>query len=456
MIVGRGNPAPTVMERIVFGDYGKDLLRTGIIEAKTGHKDVARRYLDRAIYSSSDHDVMAEAWFWMAQVVDDVKDKRNAIENCLAHDLQHARARKMLAILDGKLKEDEIINPDQLPLAPESLRAADADRFMCSKCGGRMAFAPDGQFLVCDYCTRTQAMGFSPKPAEEKDFVTAMATARGHSKPLNEQVFHCEGCGSEFILPPKQISANCIYCDSPHVVNWKNTKDLLAPDGLLPHQFNQQQATKFLVNWVEGKNIKPEKKVDLPRGLYLPLWTFDIGGEIDYTGETYEDEDSPFKSRSGKRQVRRVSDSYPVLVDDLPIPASRKLSAVFLRLIPTFELTSVKPYEPRFLADWPAEVYDISMAEASLDARGQAYAKYKEELPCKLSPMRLVHSSSAKMAVESFKLVLLPVWMTELPFNGREHLILINGQNGVVASDLPDKKQRVGGLIEWLGDLLED
>ena len=445
----------------MFGDYGKDLLKTGIIEAKAGHKDVARRYLDRAVYMSRDHDVMAEAWYWLALVMDDAGEKRKAIENCLAHDLQHARARKMLAILDGKLKEDEIINPDQLPQAPEGLRAADADRFMCPKCGGRMAFAPDGQSLVCDYCTRHQAMGFSPKPAEEKDFITAMATARGHGKPLNEQVFHCEGCGSEFLLPPSQISAKCIYCDSPHVVNWENTGDLLAPDGVLPHKFNQEQATKFLINWVEENKIQPEKKVDLPRGLYLPLWTFDIGGEIDYTGEVYENEDDGnvitlVGSSRQRRVMKRVTDSYPVLVDDLPIPASRKLSAVFLELIPSFELTSVKPYDPRFLADWPAEVYDIPMAEASLDARGQAYAKYKEDLPYKLGSMRLVHSSSAKMAVESFKLVLLPVWMTELPFAGREHLVLINGQNGVVASDLPDKKAKKGGLMDWLGDLLDD
>jgi hypothetical protein len=446
----------------MFGDYGKDLLRTGIIEAKAGHRESAQRYLDRAIYSTNDHDALAEAWYWMSQVVDDAVEKRKALENCLAHDLQHARARKMLAILDGKLKADEIVDPDHLPPAPEGLRAADADRFMCPKCGGRMSFSADGQSLVCEYCTRTHALGFAGKPADEKDFVTAMATARGHGKPLNEQVFHCEGCGSEFILPPKQISANCIYCDSPHVVNWENTKDLLAPDGILPHKFSQEQAIRLLVNWVEGNKIQPERKVVPPRGLYLPLWTFDIGGEIDYTGEVYSSENDEgnvitLMGSSQQRHVtRRISDSYPVLVDDLPIPASRKLSAVFLRLIPTFELTAVKPYDPRFLADWPAEVYDIPMAEASLDARGQAYTKYKEELPYKLSPTRIVHSSSAKMAIESFKLVLLPVWMTELPFGGREHLILINGQNGIVASDLPDKKEKAGGLMEWLGDLLDE
>jgi hypothetical protein len=143
-------------------------------------------------------------------------------------------------------------------------------------------------------------------------------------------------------------------------------------------------------------------------------------------------------------------------VNDLPIPASRKLSAVFLRLIPTFELKAVKPYDPRYLADWPAEVYDIPMAEASLDARAQSFSRYKRDLPNLLTPMRISSTSSANMTVESFRLDLLPVWMTEIWFNGRSHLVLINGQNGTVASDIPDKKEKTGGLLEFLSDLLED
>ena len=77
----------------MFSDYGKELLKNGIIEAKAGHKEAARRYLDRSVYSSNDHDVLAEAWFWMSEVVEDSTEKRKALENCLAHDLQHARAR---------------------------------------------------------------------------------------------------------------------------------------------------------------------------------------------------------------------------------------------------------------------------------------------------------------------------------------------------------------------------
>ncbi|MFT3892389.1 MAG: hypothetical protein QM730_12205 [Anaerolineales bacterium] len=148
-----------------------------------------------------------------------------------------------------------------------------------------------------------------------------------------------------------------------------------------------------------------------------------------------------------------------MLIDDLPIPASRKLklSGVFSRLISTFDLKSVKPYDPRFLADWPAEVYDVPLSEASLDARELTYEKYIRELPNKIFDMQIVHVSSANLFIESFKLVLLPVWMTELRFGRREYLVLINGQNGGVASDLPEKKkEKSGGLLEWLGDLLDE
>ena len=442
----------------MFGDYGKELLRSGIIDAKAGHLESARRYLDRAVYISNDHDVLAEAWFWMSEVLDDKAEKRKALENCLAHDLRHARARRSLAILDGKLKAGEIINPDKLPLAPEGLRAANAERFMCPKCGGRMSFAPDGQSLLCEYCSRNQRFSAAqPGTANEKDFLIAMATVRGHGKPLNQQVFHCEGCGCEFILPPNQISSTCVYCGSPHVVDWESEEELLAPDGIIPHAFDQKRAIKNLIEWVESKEIKPEKQVDLPRGVYLPLWTFDLGGGIDYVGATIAAGEIEFND--SQQEKIRVSDCYPVQVNDLPIPASRKLSSVFLKLIPTFELRGVKPYDPRYLANWPAEVYDIPMAEASLDARSQGYSLYKRDLPNLLTPIDLISTSSAKLTVESFRLNLLPVWVTELPFGGRPHLVLINGQNGIVESDLPGKSNRSkksGGVMEYLADLLDD
>ncbi len=433
-------------------DYAESLLRSGIIEAKSGVKSTARRYLERAIYSSDNnsHDTMAEAWFWMSEVTDDPIEKRQALENALMHDLNHARARRALAILDGKLKPDEIVNPDALPPVPAGTVQSTADRFMCPKCGGRMSFAPDGQSLVCEYCTRNQTLGATKAEAEEQDFIVAMSTLRGHGQPLSQQVFHCQGCGAQFTLPPTLISATCLYCGSPYVISLEKSRDLIAPDAVLPHAFDQKRAALYLVKWVEKLKITPEAKVELPRGLYLPIWTFDLGGEIQYTGERIEEGETVM----GRRMPRivRVTDTYPVSVNDMPIPASHKLSRALARLLRTFDLSAIKPYDPRYLADWPAEVYDVQMGNASLDARGKAFKRAKRDLSDLIGSLKMISISSAGMTVESFKLVLIPAWMTEVRKDGKDHLVLINGQNGEAVSDTLEKT----GLFDWLSDVLDD
>ena len=255
-----------------------------------------------------------------------------------------------------------------------------------------------------------------------------------------------------------QLSAVCVYCGSPHVVNLEKSKDLISPDGIIPFAFDQKHAVQLLINWVEENKIKPEKQVDQPRGLYLPLWTFDLGGAIDYTGQRMENNEGiSFHMGLEHRQsnVIQVNDSYPLLIHDVPIPASRKCSALFVHLIPTFDLKAVQPYDPRYLSDWPAELYDIPMGDASLDARSQTVNMVKRDLPSKAGLVKLISTSSANMTVESFRLNLLPVWMTEIWLENRSHLVLISGQNDTVQSDIATKSDKPA-LMEWLGDLLKD
>lgn len=431
-------------------DYAESLLRSGIIEAKAGERHLARRYLERAINTGGNFDVLSEAWYWMSKITDDSAEKRSALENCLSYGMDHARARRDLAVLDGKLDASEIINPDAPTALSTAPRQATADRFMCPQCGAKMVFAPDGISLICEHCTRGQTLQ-SKGEAEEQDFLIAMATARGHGKPVAVQVFHCQGCGAEFILPPDVISVTCAYCDSPYVVRLKDSRELLQPEGVIPQAFDQKQAARLLVDWVKQNDIKPQGKVAPPRGIYLPIWTFDIGGAIAYRGDRYEAEDG---LRQRVQKVVHVHDEYPVYLNDLPVPASRKISGHLAHLLPTFELSATRPYDPRYLANWAAEVYDVPMADASLDARSRAYNQLKRNLPGDIASLFNLKTSSASLTIESFKLVLLPVWITEILFNEQELLVLINGQNGVVQGDTPSKPK--SGLFDWLEDLLED
>ena len=426
-------------------DFAYSLLRSGILSAKEGQKSLAARYLERAIDNTKDYEILAEAWYWMSVATDDRVEKRKLLENALAYDLQHARARRDLAVLDGKLKPEEIVDPDAIPAPPAGPQAVEAQRFTCPKCGGRLAYAPDGRSLVCEFCSRGQALGVSSAPPEEEDFFIAMATARGHGKPVAMHTFHCQGCGAEFMLAPEVLSAVCAYCQSPYVIRLDQTRDLIGPEGIIPHAFTQRQAAKLLVEFIEKNKIEPQGMVAPPRGLYLPIWTFDLGGEISYSGEIV-------KYEGQTRKTVTVKDAWPVDADDLPIPASRKLSRRLARLLPTYKLRAAKPYDPRFLASWPAEVYDIPMADASLDARSQVYARQRRRLAEEAGPISNLNTSSARMSVESFKLVLLPVWITTYPYEGKDYQVLINGQTGAVEGETP--KGASTGLMDWLEDLL--
>jgi Zn finger protein HypA/HybF involved in hydrogenase expression len=431
-------------------DFVESLLRSGIIEAKAGEKGIASRYLERAINISSDHTLLAEAWFWMSVISEDLVEKRSRLENCLSHDMQHARARRSLAVLDGKLKAEDIIDPNTLSAVHQEASQTLADRFMCPQCGARMLFAPDGQTLVCENCTNQQSLS-SQDEAEEQDFLIAMATARGHRQPVAMQTFRCQGCDAEFILPPAEISASCAYCQSPHVVSLEQTRELIQPEGIIPHTMDWKHASRLVDSWVETNQMTLEEPLNTPRGVYLPIWTFDIGGEIEYSGYTSETENDFGK---GSHNSHRKSDAYPVHIDDLPVPASRNMARRLASLLPTFELHGILPYDPRYLANWAAEVYSVPLAEASLDARSQAYTRLKSSLPREIASLHNLKTSSARLFIESFKLVLLPVWMAEIPLNDCLELVLINGQNGIFADSPVAARQT--GILEWLQDILEE
>ncbi len=430
----------------------RHLLFTAITAIKSGEKKAARNYLDRALYSARDPNKLADIWFHLSEIEEDKAEKRKALEEALSYRMTHARARRALAVLDGRLKEEEIINPDAIPAPSTEDGNASADRFMCPSCGARMSFAPDGQTLTCDFCESGKSVAEGGGTAEERDFFSTMATLRGHSKPVARKVFHCDGCGAEFILPPNDISEPCAYCSSPHVVSHEETRELLDPDAIIPHAFDQRRAALILVDWVKDHQFTPQGKVLPPRGFYLPVWTFDFAGTIRYSGERYETQRRGFQE---ERVVIKEKGDHPVFIDDLVIPANHQYQKFILELIDSYNLLDAKPYDARYLVNWAAEAYEIALGDASLEARSRAYKSYKEKVRRQYSHLSNFRTSSADMAVDSYKLLMLPIWITTYPFDGKEYHVFINGETGAVEGELPKsakKPRKKNKFIDWLNE----
>jgi predicted RNA-binding Zn-ribbon protein involved in translation (DUF1610 family) len=417
-------------------DYDNNLLKEGILCFKARQFDSARRYFERALDMADDYETRAGAYFYLSELTDDPAQKRKYLEETLAIDMSNAAARRSLAILDGKLKPEEIVDPDTMPAQTTGVVAASADRFTCPKCGGRMAYAPDGVALVCEYCQRTQSLA-GGKLADEQDFFVAMASGKGHRKPVAMQTFKCQGCGAEFILGARELSATCAYCGSEHVL--RQNRELAAPDSILPLGFDQREATRRLVAWVEKHKIEPQGKVQVPRALYLPVWTFDIAGNIPWNGQVYKN-----------KQLVPVSGMEVMNFNDISIPASHKLSGLLEKVLPEFNFSVVAPYDARFLAGWPAEVYETAMSDASLEARRLVVEQVRRTIHSMHGFVQGLSYTSTAIAVDSFKLVLVPLWFTEYVSGGATYRVVINGVTGAVHGETPSH-----GLLDWLGELFE-
>ena len=300
-----------------------------------------------------------------------------------------------------------------------------------------MTFAPDGHNLVCEFCSRQQDFPETPL-LQEQDFIIAMATARGHQQPTLMTTFKCQGCGADFLLAPGVLSSDCPYCGSAHVAALESLHKLIEPDSIIPMVIQQHQASTLLKNWFFKNHIQPDKSPEPTRGLYLPLWSFDISGHIGWSGDTVQN-----------KKVVHIKGEDVVSFNDLAVTASQPLATLLEIILSSYDLTDAPVYDARYLAGWPAKIYEVPMAKASLDARQKASRLIKRRIISKDGVLDNLKYSTAELFVESFKLTLVPVWVCAYYLNSQKYAVLINGQSGEVQAESP-RRGISGSLKEKL------
>jgi predicted RNA-binding Zn-ribbon protein involved in translation (DUF1610 family) len=400
----------------------RDLLVRGVAAARDGAKGEARRYLEWALRLDPTSAQRIDAWLWLNEVSDDPGEKRSYLEKILSCEPTHAEAWRKLAILDGRLDPADIIDPDNLPvIAPGAPRPAQARQFTCPHCGGRMVFTPDGASLTCEYCAQHPQAGAleGDGAVDEQDFVLALATAKGHTRPVAAHCLKCRDCGASFVLGAEKLSFACPYCASVYVVEQTEVREVVPPEAVIPFGLTRDQARHAIRKWLAAEELDAASMTSLS-GVYLPMWTFDIDVVL-----------------SDKR----------FLADDVLAFASDTLPDRLAPVVRGFDLDALVPYDSGYLADWPAEMYDISMADASIKARARVRTSVARRFGGRLEDFG---PSVARLAVMSFKLIVVPLWTARYRCQEGQYAILVNGQTGAVCGEKPAR-----GLQGWLSRLME-
>jgi DNA-directed RNA polymerase subunit RPC12/RpoP len=415
------------------------ILVRGIAAAKAGDKAEAQRYLERLLLDyAATREEKAQAYIWLTELTDDPEEKRAHLENALACDPTNAMARRGLAVLDGRLKPEDIIDPDQQPaqVEPETPQPVDARRFVCPQCGGVMAFEPGDQSVRCTYCGHHQTVFSALKDGlfvQEHDFFVALATVKGHALPAGLNVYQCEGCQAKLVLT-RELSTHCPYCGSSHVVEIK-TQEMVQPEGIIPFAVTVEEAEKTFRRWLD-KNIKGDQiRTTRVRGIYLPAWTFDISKEIRWRGIETEN------NRYGRSQKRTHEGSYYMLEDDVLVPATHTLPQDLIGIFDKFLLKEAVPYDSAYLANWPTALYDISVSDASLLARQIVLKKGKKaahmQAIARVPNIQDFQIYPSDIAVLSYKLLLLPFWIANYRYEENVYTVVINGQTNRVSGQKP-------------------
>src|SRR3712207_5800676 len=98
-----------------------ELLILGTGAARDGDREQARFYLEWVLRDDPTAAQVAEAWYWLARIAADPDERRRCLGNALGANPQHPEARRDLALLDDRLRADDLVDHrrELAPLVPD-------------------------------------------------------------------------------------------------------------------------------------------------------------------------------------------------------------------------------------------------------------------------------------------------------------------------------------------------
>ena len=348
------------------------------------------------------------------------------------------------------------------------MQVAEEHRWPCAQCGAQLRYAPGQTELTCDHCGhvqtipaadtrgKAQALGEHPLSKGLQDDLpdAAMAEVRTTS---------CPSCGAQVEFTGAAHATECPFCASPVVVD-TGTRRRIKPQAVLPFALTEDQARRAMTGWMGSLWFAPGTLLEYARkgramaGIYVPFWTFDADTRSSYSGQRgdyyYETRTVTVQvnGRSERREERvrktrwspasgRVSREF----DDVLVMGSTSLPPRLGNELTPWDLSALQPYTAEYLAGFQAEGYTVRLVDGDAEAKARMEAIIEQDVRRDIGgDEQRVGSVDTDYAAETFKHILLPVWMAAYKYNGKSYRFLVNGQTGEVQGERPWSIWKIG------------
>ena len=365
-------------------------------------------------------------------------------------------------------------------------------RYPCQNCGASLEFAPGQNALTCPYCGHVQTIspGAGRAPARQhqggpegqdvllRDPGTGRAIQwdAGHKSPLLVEIplaeglridlssdltetvrtVSCPNCGARIETTGSSHADRCPFCATP-VVTDTGASRMLKPQGVLPFVLTEDQARSALDDWLRGLWFAPSGLTQYARrnrrmqGVYSPFWTFDADTRSSYQGlrgDHYFETVHVTRNVNGRvqqvpQQVMRtrwtpVAGRIARSFDDVLVLASSALPRRFTDALAPWDLSHLADYDPRYIAGFQSETYTVPLADGHNVARQEMAGVIAMDARRAIGgDAQQIQALDTEYAAETFKHILLPVWLAAYKYNGKSYRFVVNGQSGRVQGDRP-------------------
>ena len=323
----------------------------------------------------------------------------------------------------------------------------------CANCGAELKYKPGSKQLVCGYCGYEAFIEESKNSFEELELshYLDVVGSKAHTDTLS--LLHCKNCGANQHVEENYKSLHCVYCGEPLILEDVLNEDWILPGAIVPFQIDAKKAQQIFQKWVRAIWFVPNKlkraalDSEKMHGLYLPYWTFDCNLMADYQGmrgDYYYVTQTYYVGKERKtRQVRKTrwsnaSGSVSGFIDDILINASEKKQNEIPSQISNWNIKELVQFNQDYLSGFVTEKYTISLKDGHhlsfQKAKDVAYGWIRTDIG---GDTQRVNHADIKISDETFKHILLPVYISSYKYSGKEYQFYINGQTGIIHGKYP-------------------
>ena len=346
-----------------------------------------------------------------------------------------------------------------------------ATNYQCPSCTGPLHYDGAAGRLQCDYCgssfdpaeieklyaEKEQQAASQPETGSDTGEWQSFADEDWGTDADKMRVYSCPSCGAQLICEETTAATSCPYCGNPTVIP-EQFSGILKPDYILPFKLSKEDAVSALKQHYKGKLLLPKlfrdnNHIEELRGIYVPFWLFDgeAEGSANYMATTtrvFRHGDTEITETSFYEVQRAGTLSF----SRVPVDASRKMPDDYMDSIEPFDYVGLKPFSTAYLPGFFADKFDVSIEESSSHADKRCRQSLSDALQGTARNGRPYTSvmpigEDIHLKRTGVHYALLPVWMLNTRWNGKNYMFAMNGQTGRMVGDLPVDRKRFWGLF---------